>query len=191
MEEIWKEIPGFDGAYQVSSLGNVRSCDRIIYYRNGNPRGSCKHEKGRIISQHISNSGYYNVPLRKNKIRKFYFVHRLVAQTFLDNPENKPQVNHIDGNRLNNQVSNLEWATRSENVNHALRTGLLHGLRGDLSPHKVAVLQYEKDGTFVREWSCMADAARFLNGTKAGIYSACRQKNCKTYKGYIWKYAGA
>ena len=191
MEEIWKEIPGFDGAYQISNFGNVRSCDRMIYYKKGNPSAPCKHEKSRTINQHKSNSGYYRVGLRKNTIRKFYSVHRLVAQTFLDNPDNKPQVNHIDGNRENNRVDNLEWVTSSENINHAFQTGLSHGLRGDLSPHKVAVLQYEKDGTLVKEWSCIADAARFLNGNITGICSACRQKNCKTYKGYIWRYAGA
>lgn len=191
MEEIWKDVVGYEGIYQVSNFGGVRSCDRTIYYKRGKPSSPYKTVKGREITQHISNTGYYNVKLCNGGDRKYFFVHRLVATAFIPNKENKPQINHIDGNRLNNHVNNLEWVTMSENVLHAYNTGLNYGLRGDLSPHKVKVLQFEKDGTFIREWSCMADAARSLNGTKEGIYSACRQKNCKTYKGYVWRYAEA
>lgn len=193
MHEIWKDAIGFDGVYQVSSLGRVRSCDRVIYYKNSKLSGAkSKIEHGKIMSQCISNSGYYILRLRKDGERKCFYTHRLIAQAFIPNPENKSQVNHIDGNRLNNCVDNLEWVTMSENVLHAYRTGLNYGLRGDLSPHKVEVLQFEKDGTFVMRWSCMAEAARAIGGCKEGIYDVCKGRlGKKTYKGYVWKYADA
>lgn len=94
-----------------------------------------------------------------------------------------------DGNRLNNHVENLEWATMSENALHAYNTGLNYGLRGDLSPHKKAVLQFSSDGIFIKKWSCYAEAARAINGTREGIYNALNKKDCKRYKGFVWKYA--
>lgn len=186
MQEIWKDIPNYEGFYQISSFGNVRSLDRVIHFQKGNPKRNT-FSKGKRIKNQISNSGYYRTKLCKNQTRKMFSVHRLVAEVFIPNPENKPQVNHIDGNRLNNHVENLEWATMSENVLHAYETGLNYGLRGDLSPHKRAVLQYDKNGNFVKRWSCAAEAARNLNCHRQGIYISCKQKG-RICKGYIWKY---
>jgi hypothetical protein len=98
MKEIWKDIPNYEGLYQVSSKGNVR---RITL-------------RPHILNQSLSNCGYKRVVLCKNNTPRVFSVHRIVAEVFIDNPDNKPTVNHIDGNKENNSIDNLEWATRSE-----------------------------------------------------------------------------
>ena len=119
IKEIWKDITGYEGLYQVSNLGEVKSLERMI----SNGKGLVK-VKERILTQSITNWGYYRVALYKNGVRKYCKVHRLVAEAFIPNPESKEQVNHIDGNKLNNCVDNLEWSTRIENLNHARINGL-------------------------------------------------------------------
>ena len=118
--EIWKDIPSFVGVYQVSNLGRVKSFDRVI----STGCGSFKSWKGREMKTTIDSLGYKIVGLCKDGTRTLFKVHRLVAGSFLDNPLNLPQVNHIDGCKSNNVVSNLEWCTASQNVQHAFDTGL-------------------------------------------------------------------
>lgn len=108
MEEEWKTIPDYP-AYQVSNFGRVKSF---------------KRSKSRILKSVVNCKGYLCVELCKNGKGKLFFVHRLVAQAFIPNPENKPEINHIDGHPLNNHFSNLEWCTRAENMRHAVDTGL-------------------------------------------------------------------
>jgi hypothetical protein len=110
--EIWKSIEGFDGIYEVSNLGRVKSLKR-------------KYSDDDKIRKFSISKGYIRYYLSINAITKPFSAHRLVALAFIHNPENKPQVNHIDGNKLNNRVDNLEWVTSSENQNHALKTGLI------------------------------------------------------------------
>ena len=107
--EIWKPIKGYEGLYEVSSFGNVRKIAN---------NKTCKQKS---ISKRADVGGYYQVGLYRNGIRKFYRVNRLVAIAFIENPHNKPEVNHKDGNRTNNKVANLEWCTRSENAAHTYR----------------------------------------------------------------------
>lgn len=109
MEEIWKDVSGYEGLYQVSSFGNVRKFKNHFILKKG------KHHKG-----------YLYVSLTKSKINKKVKIHRIVALSFLDNPENKTQVNHKDGNKQNNILSNLEWTTPSENLKHAWDNKLRH-----------------------------------------------------------------
>jgi len=118
MEEIWKDIPEYEGLYQSSNLGNVRSLDREII----NSLGVRKQIKGRIRTN-CNVNGYYKIKLQSTKKQKTYFVHRLVAFCFLPKSQ-KPEINHIDGNKLNNVVDNLEWVTRAENIQHAYDTKL-------------------------------------------------------------------
>lgn len=108
--EIWEWIRGYEGDYQESTFGRTKSF-------------KCKTPK--IIVPMITNKGYLQVNLFKNSVRKHCFVHILVGQTFIPNPENKPEINHFDGNRLNNFVDNLKWATDAENKRHAVETGLI------------------------------------------------------------------
>ena len=126
--EIWKDIPGYDGSYQISNRGRVSS----IGGRNG------KTVANRIMRQKLSN-GYPQVVLRKNG-RHTHYVHRLVAENFIANPASKREVNHIDGNKTNNDVSNLEWVTSSENQLHAY----VSGLQGRGSRHGTAKLTEEQ-----------------------------------------------
>lgn len=109
MEEIWKDIKGYEGIYKVSNLGRVSST-----LRNS------------ILKPQINEHGYERIGLRKPGCRKFEYIHRLVASSFLENLENKPQVNHVDGNPLNNSLSNLEWVTQDENAQHASKFKLLN-----------------------------------------------------------------
>lgn len=113
MEEIWKTILGYEGLYEISSYGNVRSLDRVVTRSDGNERFA----KGKRLSK-IKSNGYWRANLSRDGKVSPVGVHRLVAIAFLRNPEAKPQVNHIDEIRTNNHIGNLEWATAKENVNH-------------------------------------------------------------------------
>lgn len=123
IKEVWKDIPGWEGFYQVSNLGDVRSLDRDIEYLN-NGTLTTLHCKGKVLKQRADEEGYMRICLARNGRTKLYGVHRLVAQAFIPNPETKPTVNHIDGNKSNNCLSNLEWATYQEQNDHAVRLGL-------------------------------------------------------------------
>lgn len=119
--EIWKPIKNFEGLYEISNLGRIKALPR---------RKNCNRGYG-IMREHYmkpnnyGTSDYYRVPLtNKNHIKKYYLVHRLVAETFIENPNNLPQVNHKDGNKANNKVDNLEWCTASFNLKHAIDKGL-------------------------------------------------------------------
>ena len=115
MDEIWKEIKGYEGKYQVSNMGRVRSIPHEIVTQWGKYL-----TKGKILTPRVSNTGYLRVHLSiTRKTSKTISVHRLVAEAFIDNPFNLPEVNHIDGNKENNSVSNLEWCTGEYNRKHA------------------------------------------------------------------------
>jgi hypothetical protein len=125
--EIWNEVNGYEGYYEVSNLGRVRSKDRNV----SQWRGGIRPVKGKVLKNFLNRGQsfhyVYQVDLSVGGRRKKFQVHRLVAIAFIPNPEDKPQVNHIDGNPLNNDVANLEWATSKENMNHARDTGLWRG----------------------------------------------------------------
>ncbi len=125
MTEIWKDVVGYEGLYEVSSLGRVKSLPKMA-----GVRWQPEKQSSIFTDKH----GYCKVNLYKNNTHKQCYVHILVATTFLSNVENKPQVNHIDGNKSNNSIENLEWCTAKENVLHAYSIGLSHGRKGSEHP---------------------------------------------------------
>ena len=114
-QEIWKDIKGYEGLYQVSDMGNVRSLDRLVD-RGGKPL--CAIWKGRVLKKKKASDNYYSVVLSKNNVQLCVRIHRLVAETFIPNPNNLPEVNHRNENKLDNRVENLEWCDRLYNVRY-------------------------------------------------------------------------
>lgn len=143
LKEEWKPIKGYEGLYEINNFGEVKALVRI---KNCN-RGYGKI-KEHIMKQTNCRSAYYRVPLtNRNHIKKYYLVHRLVAMTFISNPDNFKDVNHKDGNKLNNRVDNLEWCTRSYNLYHAYNNGLrptIKQLCGELETLKDRVTKLEE-----------------------------------------------
>lgn len=134
MEE-WRDIKGYEGIYQVSNMGNVRSMAHTTVYTDGR----VGHYEGKMLAPQNGCNGYKFVNLSKNGIVNLANFHRLVAETFLPKDDGKNVVNHKDGNKHNNTVGNLEWVTYSENSKHAVRTGLL-----DMEPLIVAGSSYKE-----------------------------------------------
>lgn len=124
--EIWKDIFGYEGYYQISSIGRVRGVDRIIPFTGRGGIPTTRLQRGKILKTSIGTSGYETYHMYgESQERETVMLHRVVAKHFLQLEEGKDFVNHKDGNKLNNVVSNLEWVTKSENTLHALDTGLL------------------------------------------------------------------
>lgn len=167
-KEIFKDIPGYEGLYQVSNLGRIKSL--YNYKRDGN----------NILVPKIKR-GYYQVGLRKNGIRKWHNIHRLIAQTFISNPNNYPVVNHKNEDKLDNRIENLEWCTISYNN--------CYGTRIERVKNKVSkpIIQYDLKGNFIKQFPSLADASRELKISPSNI-SHCANGKYKTCKGYVWKY---
>src|SRR5690625_2037351 len=149
--EIRKDIKGYEGVYQIYNLGNLRSLTRVICDK----RGKTKTIKGKLLKASTTAQGYKTVVLRKGKVKENFRIHRLVAQAFIENEDDKPYVNHLDGDKTNNRVNNLEWCTNSENMKHAFETGLKepsnpnkNGLMQGSNHHKSKLT--EKDVIFIR-----------------------------------------
>ena len=131
MSEIWKDIPDFEGSYQVSNMGRVRSLDRVVTFKDGGMR----KYKGKVLKPSIGNSGYELVRLCNDGGCNTKTVHRLVLEVFKPHVNiNDLQVNHLDGDKLNNHLTNLEWVTARDNILHAYDTGLIDN-RGERSPN--------------------------------------------------------
>jgi len=191
IKEIWKDIPGYEGLYQVSNLGRVRS---LNYHRSGQVR---------VLSLGKLNKGYLGVGLCKNGKMKTYKVHRLVAIAFIPNPLNLPEVNHKDENKENNFVwvnedgtidlekSNLEWVTAKQNSNHGSRNQRvaekLCGIFINRSNQSKRVAQYSLKGKLIAEYPSTMEVERQTGFCNVCI-SACCLGKLKTSHGYIWKY---
>ncbi len=133
MIEIWKDIKDYVGYYQVSNIGKVRSVDRLLTYSSGQKN----LHKGRVLILRNNHRGYPMAMLSKKDAQRCIAVHRLVATTFIENPDSKPEVNHISGNKEDNTIHNLEWNTREENEHHAK----VNGLKPRGSKHKNSKLK--------------------------------------------------
>jgi hypothetical protein len=131
--EVWRDVQGYEGLYQVSNLGRVKSLNREVTRKYKSGKTSTWIQKGKVLKAPLDISGYPRVALYKNYKSKFVFVHRLVAQAFLGSVKvtDDMQVNHMDGIKTNNYVDNLEWCTRSENMRHAHEIGVKKALKGE------------------------------------------------------------
>lgn len=176
-EEIWKDIPGYEGLYQASSYGRIKSLSREV--RGKDSRAGAMFSKDRILKTHIKPSGHLGIHLTKNRVAVRYNVHRLIAITFLPNPDNLPVINHIDGDPGNNKIDNLEWCTQKHNIKHAREV-----LGNKPNNHREVVCTE----TGVVYYS-MAEAGRLLNDPR--VTSGNVQHAIKTGRrcgGYHWKY---
>ena len=173
--EIWKDIVGYEGLYQISNYGNVRS---LNYHREN---------RIHILKQIVDYTGYLFVCLSKNKKRKQFKIHRLVADAFLDNPNNLPCINHKDENKENNNVSNLEWCNHKYNNVYGTRIKRVSEktTNGKLSK---PVLQYDLEGNFIAEYPSSHEVQRQFGYDYSSISKCCRGYRSKTAYGYIWKY---
>ena len=196
MQEIWKEMKDTDGNYLISNLGRIKRLRHTVY-------GINNHHfiiPEKIIGQHKGNNGYYRLSYNGKR----NFAHILVATYFVENtdPLNKTQVNHIDGDKSNNNANNLEWVTPKENGEHASKTGLINkdsikrksqcliNREKAVEKSKKSVGQYTKKGDFIQSFDSVVEASKKLNICKTAISEVCRGSNPirHTAGGYIWKY---
>ena len=175
--EIWKDIKGYEGKYQVSNKGRIKSLSRAIPHLEG-----FRVIPERIMVQHVSSTtGYYMVHLCKDKKYEWMLTHRIVAMTFIPNPNNLPFVNHKDEIKTNNSVENLEWCTPEYNINYSnVREKQIDAISKEVE-------QYDFDGKFIKRYKNCYEAGRILNVHPSSIRRCCTGEIGST-RGFIWKY---
>lgn len=171
--EIWKDIVGYVGFYQVSSRGNVRALDRVDCRNRHRPAHPCRMIKNA--------DGYYKVELCKDGKKTRFFVHRLVALHFIPNPNGYDCINHIDENKTNNHVANLEWCTREYNNNYGVRNRKI----AQMQSVRTAMIDI-KTGNVVKVFDSAHTAAQYIGGDESSICK-CRNGKRKTAYGYRWE----
>ena len=164
-EEVWKDVKGYENLYKISSLGRIKNAQKNTFLKQTNH--SC---------------GYLTVELRKNKIAKKRYMHRLVAEAFIPNPDNLTQVNHKNENKKDNNIKNLEWCSPQYNSTYGTR------LERFSKSKKKRVLQFDLDENFIKEWKSAVDIQKETGFEKNSIGRCCRNQQYQAY-GYIWRYA--
>ena len=184
MEEIWKDVKGYEGLYQVSNLGRVRSLDR--YVNNRHKTKTLK--KGRMLINSLhKKTGYLIVSLSKNGFFKVKKVHQLVAIAFIPNVNGYNQINHKDEDKTNNKVDNLEWCDSLYNNNYGSHAKNISKTRNKNKKGYKTVIQYNQKLEIINIYNSTREAAR-LNNADNSIISKCCRGLRKDYLGFIWKY---
>lgn len=164
MKEVWKNIKNYEGYYQVSNYGNIKNV-----------------RTGRILKHFIQGCNYYYVILSINNKQKHKYIHRLVAEAFIPNPNNYKYINHKDENKLNNNIENLEWCTQKYNCNYG------NGIeKGHINQRK-KINQYDLQGNFIKQWDSALQIRKHLNISDTHVGDCCKGIT-KSFKNYIWKY---
>lgn len=201
MEEIWKDIPEYEGLYQASNYGKIKSLERTIMRKDGKPYFQKEH----IMKQYLRKNGYLYVVLSKNGISKCKNVHKIIGETFLDwnnykftqkeinikYQKNQLEINHKSGIKSDNNINNLEWCTRGYNLQEAFRLGLnqppAKGKYGKDNFKSKKVIQKDENGNIIKIWNSITEAQNQLK--IYNISKCCRNINyCKTSGGYRWEY---
>lgn len=184
-EEIWKDIKGYEGSYQVSSLGQIKSLERTIVYNNRWGSINTIKRREKILKHYFNNKGYCIIRLCKKGKDCHRLVHRLVAEAFIPNPNNLPEVNHKDENKENNCVDNLHWCTRVFNNNYGKLDK--NGRRKIASQRMKRVAQYTLDGKLMAIYDGIRVAEEKTKIDNRNICACCKGK-IKTASGYVWRY---
>lgn len=174
MKECFVNIPGFENSYLISKEGNIKSLPKDNYSKGES-----------LLKPSIKRNGYACAVLFKNTKRNYIGVHRLVALTFIPNPENKLHVNHKDGNKLNNHVENLEWMTASENQKHSYNVLLRTRQKGSENKRSKLVIQVSKDGFLVGVYASISECERETKISSSNIMR-CLSGKRKSAGKYLW-----
>lgn len=192
MTELWKDVQGYEGLYQVSNMGNVRSVDHEVEVtRNGITFVVPK--KGKVLSPTRRQHGYVGVMLygkggHATRGFKTFAVHRLVAEAFVENPNGYDEVNHLDECKTNNRADNLEWCDRSYNVRYGTGIERGHEKIGELL--RKPVVQMDMQGNVIREWESLTAVERETGMSKSSICNCCKKHRKYSHAyGYRWEYA--
>lgn len=185
MNEDWRDVLGFEGAYRINADGCIKSLGRDVF----NPIHDSVFIKERILKTHIGVDGYYKVGLCKDgKIKKLR-LHRLIALAFIPNPLNKPCINHKNGNKLDNRIENLEWCTRAENNTHSYRTGLRKASLGKrYTGQYKSIVCYDMNGNELALFKSCKIASELMKMDRCSIGRVLNGE-LSSYKGYKFKYA--
>lgn len=170
-KEIWKDVKNFEGIYQISTLGRVKRLEETKDFNHISGKKLNYIKKEKILKSSINNKGYLQVCLTKNNKKHTKKIHRLVAESFIPNPNNLSQINHKDKNKQNNNITNLEWCGCEYNVNYSLAK---------------PILQY-KSNKLVKEWKSISQIQKTLGYSTSFISKCCKHK-CKQAYGYTWEY---
>ena len=179
--EVWQDIPGYEGLYQASTYGRVRSLDRIA----SNGQAMILY-KGRTLSLNLGTDGYYHTSLYRDGRRKQVSVHVILASIFLPKRFGKTQVNHKDEKKLNNTIDNLEWMSPKENANYGTRNIRVIKTKKERGLIK-KVSMIDLEGNFIKSFDSILEAADFVHGKSSNICCCCNNK-AKTAYGYKWRY---
>lgn len=187
---MWKDIIGFEGIYEISDSGIVRSKDRMCVDSLGRKR----FREGKVLNPDIAPNGYYRVSLANGKKRKQKYLHRLLAEYFIPNPKNLPQVNHKDGNKLNCSLDNLEWVSVQENTIHAYKHGLINHVCGKDHPNYGKFGRNSKKAVRVKATNIITGESKIYEAiieTKADGFMPSEVSRCAkhggTHHGYVFE----